>query len=123
MDMTKPLSVDNALLVMLIGMLIVFVGLVILIFLIRLLVKLTEGRRKAAEPVAVTTLPSVSAPPAVQAAEPEEDDGALVAAITAAISCMLGEENGAFTVRRIRRVNNAPAWQRAGREEQIASHF
>ena len=46
----------------------------------------------------------------------------VVAAITAAIASVWEGENG-FAVRRIKRVNNAPAWNRAGREEQIFSRI
>jgi hypothetical protein len=45
----------------------------------------------------------------------------VVAAISAALAVMLGE--GKFVVRHIKRVNNAPAWNRAGREEQVYSRF
>ena len=35
-----------------------------------------------------------------------------------------GEENtSGFVVRSIRRINNAPAWNRAGREEQVYSRM
>ena len=49
-------------------------------------------------------------------------DAALVAAITAALAIVLEGSDG-FRVRRIRRIQNTPAWQRAGREEQIYSRF
>ena len=42
--------------------------------------------------------------------------------ITAAVAAMMGEGNG-FTVRRVRRVTNTPAWAKAGREEQIYSRY
>ena len=51
-----------------------------------------------------------------------ENDDALIAAITAAIACYM-EEGVGFTVRRVRRISNAPAWQKAGREEQIYSRY
>ena len=50
----------------------------------------------------------------------------IVAVITAAVYAMLDEEKkdgSGFVVRHIRRVNHAPAWQRAGRDEQIYSHY
>ncbi len=57
----------------------------------------------------------------------------IVAAITAAIATVLeaeaeekGEAKGAkpqFVVRSIRRISNAPAWNRAGREEQVYSRM
>ena len=45
----------------------------------------------------------------------------VVAAIAAALNVVMGE--GKFVVKHIRRINNAPAWNRAGREEQIYSRF
>jgi hypothetical protein len=50
-----------------------------------------------------------------QGISPEE-----VAAITAALSAMW-EGQGGFVVRQVRRIHNAPAWNRAGRDEQIYS--
>ncbi len=122
--MDKALSFGESLLVMLIGMTIVFLGLTVLILLIKLLVKATDRMgRKEKTPAA--ELAVAAAKPEAPAAEEEpaaEDDGAIVAAIMAAVSVVMGENSG-FTVKRIRRVNNAPAWQRAGRTEQIANHF
>ena len=122
--MNTSLSFGSSLLVTVVGMLIVFFGLTVLIFLIKGLVKVTNniGKPKKAAPV-----PTVPTPAAVPAAAPvaeetePEDDGALIAAITAAIACML-DDGTAFTVRHVRRLNNAPAWQKAGREEQVYSH-
>ena len=57
----------------------------------------------------------------------------IVAVITAAVATVLekeaeakGETKGAqpqFVVRSIRRISNAPAWNRAGREEQVYSRM
>ena len=44
-----------------------------------------------------------------------------VAAIAAALNVIMGE--GKFVVKHIKRINNAPAWNRAGREEQVYSRF
>jgi len=127
--MGESLNLPESLLVTLIGMMIVFLGLTVLIFMIVLLSRITQrlGQRKPkAQP---RQAPSVKLPPPMPApaGEPEpEQDGALVAAITAAIALMLeseGAAGGAFTVRRIRRVSQQPAWARAGREEQISSRF
>ena len=100
-DFTKPLPVGDSLLVMVVGMIIVFLGLTILIFMIKALIASTDGmgKKKKAQPVqtakaAVTVKPEQS--------EPEADDS-LVAAITAALMCVM-EENQGFVVRRIRRV-------------------
>ncbi len=45
----------------------------------------------------------------------------VIAAITAALAVVMGE--GQFVVRHVKRIHNAPAWNRAGREEQIYSRF
>lgn len=47
-------------------------------------------------------------------AAPQDD--ALIAVISAAIAAVMGEDKG-FVVRHVRRISNAPAWQKAGREE------
>lgn len=109
-----------------VGMLVVFSGLVILIACIYAMTVVT-GRKKA--PKAAEAVPAPKAAPApapVQAEpEPEEDDGAIIAAITAAIAAVWqaeGKESG-FVVRRVRRTQSSTARARAAREEQIFSHF
>lgn len=61
------------------------------------------------------TLPEQSAPH--DAIAPE-----VIAAITAAIAAVWQKDAG-FVVRRIRRIHNAPAWNRAGRDDQIYSRL
>ena len=114
-----PLSLGNSLIVTVIGMLIVFFGLTVLIFLIKILIKLTDNLGKKTTKVAAVPAAPVPAQPVEEIVE--EDDGELVAAIMAALSCVM-EEGKTFTVRHIRRINNDNAWNRAGREEQIYSH-
>ena len=46
----------------------------------------------------------------------------VIAAITAAIAAVWQAPTG-FVVRHVKRVSNAPAWNRAGREEQTYSRF
>ena len=118
-----PLGIGDALMVTLVGMLVVFLGLVILIFLIRFLNKVTANMGKKTVKITPTPLPPAFTAPIP--AEPEEDDGALIAAITAAVACLLKEENKntGFTVKHVRRISHAPAWQREGREAQINSIF
>lgn len=109
----------DSLLVLVVGVLVVFFGLVVLIGLVKLITLLTSERKKE-EPKAQAPAPApVTAPAPVQAAA---QDDTLIAVITAAVACAM-EEGTAFTVRRVRRVSNAPAWQKAGREEQIYSRF
>ena len=101
--------------VLVIGLVVVFFGLVLLIGLIKIMTMLTQEHKKKA---------AAAAPAVPVAAEevPVQSDDALIAVITAAIACAMEEGTG-FTVRRVRRINNAPAWQKAGREEQIYSRF
>lgn len=118
----ESMSFGTALLVTLIGMTVVFIGLCVLIGIIKLLAFVTgqmgKPKAKKAENPAPVAAP-VSEPVADEA---ETDDEALIAVIAAAVACMM-EDNTGFVVRRVRRVNTAPAWQKAGREEQIYSHF
>ena len=123
--MNEVLGLGDSLLVTVVGLAIVFLGLTILIFLIKALILLTQrmqGRKQAP-----SVAPAPAAAPVQETAVPqevteEEDEGELIAVITAAIACMLTEEKG-FTVRRIRRIENSSSWQRAGREEQTYSHY
>lgn len=46
----------------------------------------------------------------------------LIAVLTAAVSAVW-DGDGTFVVRRVRRIQTSPAWQRAGREEQIFSRM
>lgn len=120
----ERLSFANSLLVAIVGILVVFLGLCILIMLIKGLALATERMGKKKEkPAAAAPTP---APAPVQApvaeAVTEENDDALIAVISAAVACMM-EQGSAFTVRRVRRISDAPAWQKAGREEQIYSRF
>ncbi len=133
----ESVSFGTSLLVALVGILVVLLGLCVLIGLIKLLAMATSniGKPKAKQEAApapapapwefVTVMGCPAVPPASapvqEEAAPAQDD-ALIAVITAAVACMM-EDGSAFTVRRVRRVSSAPAWQRAGREEQIYSHF
>lgn len=115
------------LIVTLIGMLTVFFGLVLLIGLIKLMEKATanlgkggKGSKKAKKQADAPAPAPVTAPVAEEV--PVTDDSELIAVISAAVAMMM-EDSSAFTVRRVRRVQNAPAWQKAGREEQVYSRF
>ena len=104
-----------------VGILTVFVALIILIGLIKVMELVIGGasKKKAA--------PAPAPASAVVEEEPEQDDGELIAVIAAAVAMAMeaaGEENTTgFVVRSIRRINNAPAWNRAGREEQVYSRM
>lgn len=110
--------------VALVGIGTVFVGLIILIALIKLMeivMASATGKKKAAAPA-----PAAPAPVAEEPVE-ETDDDELIAVIATAVAAAMeqsGEENTTgFVVRSIRRINNAPAWNRAGREEQVYSRM
>jgi len=113
------------------GMLTVFVGLVILIAFITLLTKFTaagdskkkneskSGEVKSADAeVSGDVMAAISA---ALAAYDETPAPEVVAAIAAALNIVMGE--GKFVVKHVKRIHNAPAWNRAGREEQIYSRF
>ena len=87
-------------------------------------VTVTACGEKAPEPEPVPEEPSVETlAPVEPEPAPVQDDTQLAAVIAAAIAAIWQDENTGFVVRRIRRVNNASAWQRAGREEQIYSRL
>ena len=106
--------------VALIGMFVVFVGLVILIGFIKLIA--LAGKEKKAKPVEqpdVLPTPQIAVPQPVmaQGVTPE-----VLAAITAAIAAVWQGDTG-FVVRHVRRVHNAPAWNLAGRDDQVYSRM
>ena len=104
-----------------VGMLVVFFGLIVLIGLIKIMTMLSQSK-KPKEKEAVAPAPvAAPAPVEAEAAAPTQDD-VLIAVISAAVAAAMGEETG-FVVRRVRHISNAPAWQRAGRDEQVYSRF
>ena len=114
--------------VALVGMGTVFLGLIILIALIKLMeycIPKNVGKTAApaAAPAAAKT--AAAAAPAAPAAPKAADNGELIAVISAAVAMMLeaeGKSGSGFTVRSVRRMTT-PAWNRAGREEQIYSRL
>ncbi len=110
------------LMVTVIGVLVVFFGLIVLIGLIKLMQMLTGNLGKKKEAPAPAAAPAAPAPVAEAAPAVSQDNDALIAVITAAVAAMM-EEGSAFTVRRVRRVSNTPAWSKSGREEQVYSRF
>ena len=113
------------------GMATVFVGLIILIAFITVLTKFTAGGKKKTESQRSEVKPSakqdevpgdvMAAISAALAAYDETPAPEVVAAIAAALNVVMGE--GQFVVKHVKRIRNAPAWNRAGREEQIYSRF
>jgi len=128
-------TLPGGLLVTAIGVGIVLVGLVVLIGLIKLMQIATgsmgqkkEKKVKKADKAATPSASPVAAAPvsdevlaAITAAVAMHDDE-LIAVISAAVTAMMGEGT-AFRVRRVRRISNASAWNKAGREEQVYSRF
>ena len=109
-----------------VGILTVFVALIILIGLIKVMEIVVGGvTKKKAAPVPAPAAPAPA--PAIEETAEEEDEGELIAVIAAAVAAAMeaagAEEPTGFVVRSIRRVNNAPAWNRAGREEQVYSRM
>ena len=112
--------------VALIGMLVVFAGLVILIGCIKL-ISLASEDHKAKKPSAAPAPQPVAEIAAESVIAADEDvtytlAPETLAAITGALMTMLGDSTG-FVVRHVRRVHNAPAWNNAGREDQAYSRM
>ena len=116
-----------AFLVMLIGMLIVFFGLVILICLIKLMsivVGALTGKKK--EKAAPAPAPVVVPEPVAEAVAEETglESDELIAVITAALAAFNKDGNKTLVVRSVRRAAaKTPAWAKAGRADQLASRF
>ena len=109
-----------------VGILTVFVALIILIGLIKVMELVIGGvTKKKAAPAPAPAAPAPA--PVIEETAEEEDEGELIAVIAAAVAAAMEaageEEPTGFVVRSIRRVNNAPAWNRAGREEQVYSRM
>ena len=104
------------------GMIVVFVGLLILIGFIMVLSLVSRPKKPEAAPVKQAG-PEVAAAPPVEAAPAADGIPAeVIAAITAAIAAVWESPNG-FVVRHVKRISNAPAWKRAGRDEQTYSRY
>ena len=114
-------TVSYGLSVSAVGMATVFVGLIILIILIK-------GMQKAKP--SVTQQKKQADAPSIVIQTSNVNDDAIVAVIAAAVSAVMEdaqkgmpEGKKGFVVRSIRRVSSAPAWNRAGREEQVYSRL
>jgi sodium pump decarboxylase gamma subunit len=113
-----------------VGMVIVFIGLAILIVCINLLKSLSKEKESRAATPGTESMAQVSADEvplpaifsAVAAVMNQEEQEQLVAVLTAAVAALWEEETG-FVVRRVRRIETSPAWQKAGREEQVYSRL
>ena len=113
-----------------VGMVTVFLGLIILIGMVKLLEKFVNGEVKSMVQNKIGGASAKDAP-AIVIETANVGDDAVVAAISAAIMSILEEEvkqnpekaKNTFVVRSIRRVGGIPAWNRAGREEQVYSRL
>ena len=115
-----------------VGMATVFLGLIILIGMVKVLEKFVNGEIKS---MVQSKIGGSAAPvkdaPAIVIETSNVGDDAVVAAISAAIMSIIEEEvkqnpekaKNTFVVRSIRRVGGIPAWNRAGREEQVYSRL
>lgn len=106
----------------LIGMLIVFFGLLVLICCITVMHMVMNRTVKKSAPAVEIPAAPVPAPVVEEPAE-EEDDGELIAVISAAIAAVWDNADSGFVVRRVRRINNSPMSARLARDEQMYSHF
>lgn len=59
--------------------------------------------------------------PTVPVTETQGVPAEVIAAITAALTVIMGDDK--FTVRHVKRIQNASAWNLAGRKEQMYSRF
>ena len=103
------------------GMIMVFAGLVLLIGFITILGVAAKERKKPA-PKTEQKAEAVAAPPVQTVVAEDGVSPEVIAAITAAIAAVWESPNG-FVVRHVKRVSNAPAWKRAGRDEQTYSRY
>ena len=116
-----------AFLIMLIGLMIVFFGLIILICLIKLMsiiVGALTGKKK--EQAAPAPAPVVVPEPVAEAAAEETglENDELIAVITAALAAFNKDGNKTLVVRSVRRAAaKTPAWAKAGRADQLAIRF
>ena len=105
-----------SLIVALIGLMIVFVGLIILIaciYALAAVMRKVRERAEAKKPAAPAPAPVVVPEPVAE--EAQVDEGELVAVITAALMAYT-KSNKTLVVKNIRRAN---AWASAGRADQL----
>ena len=113
-----------------VGMATVFLGLIILIGMVKVLEKFVNGEIKSMVQSKIGGGAPEKDAPAIVIETSNVGDDAVVAAISAAIMSIIEEEvkqnpekaKNTFVVRSIRRMGT-PAWNRAGREEQVYSRL
>lgn len=106
--------------VALVGMGIVFLGLIILIILISLMGRIFKSLNERKNP-APASVPAPAPVPEIPVEEvAPEDNAELVAVITAALMAYEQKTGKALVVRSVRR---AGAWGKTGRQEQVYSRY
>ena len=103
------------------GLVVVFFGLLILIGFIKLL-SWVNGLSEKKKAIPQAEAPAAELIPQPEPVVEEGIPGEVIAAISAAIAAVWDGEGG-FVVRRVRRIQNAPAWNRVGRDEQMLNRF
>jgi len=99
------------------SLLVVFIGLIILILRINRLSTLTASNEGDQPEPGGQALPAEAKGTAEEGISNE-----VLVAITAAVAAVWKGKNG-LVIRHVKRIHNAPAWNRAGREEQTYSRF
>jgi len=126
--MTAIQSIIYGLEVAAIGMSVVFVGLILIILLMKVLSwvtgikKVSSNKPDISNGVKPSEPKAESTPQATVAQSVEPDQNKLIAVITAAIAAILGKPTNGLVVRSFRKVGPS-AWSRANREEQIYNKF
>ena len=120
MSLSEALSVGAQTTV--IGLLIVFAVLVILMLVLQAMKYIFTPKTEEKETVQKAEPQKVQAPAA--AVSDDADDEELIAVLTAAVAASLNTSTYNLKIKSYRRVgNNAPAWNRAGLNEVIDSHY
>lgn len=123
--MSEVQQLTYGLIVTLVGMGIVFLVLIGLSYMLDAL-KLLSNRgaaEKKAEAVKVERVEEPVEEPAEVVNVPEEDEGELVAVISAALAAFMGSSSN-VVVKSINRVEgNTPVWAKVGRQEQMYNRF
>lgn len=115
--------------VIILGMGITFVALVLIWFLTATMSKMIqklESKNSVAKVKAQPVAPAVSKTPepAVSSVVTQEDDGELIAVITAAIAASLNTSMHNIRVSNIRRISDStPVWGKSGRSEVMNARF
>jgi hypothetical protein len=108
-----------------IGSLLVFAGLAMIVGGV-ILLKQASGlkvQKDSHSSANADMLPVVLSAAVAAAIEMDAEQERLVAVLTAAVAAIWEDTDNGFIVRKVRRIQNGSAWQKAGREEQIYSRM